>query len=203
MAAEHLKKQEKSIGELLTGAGLITKEMLEDALKEQQASGEPLGKILIRKNLVTEQDIVAVLKGMLVVVFEVNSELFGIEIIYTREILKDKKITPLPSMPAHISGVITVRNAVMPVVDLRKKIFGKAAEAGAESKIIVVETKGVSSGALVEKVIAVRNFQSKQVEYNSTMNRDLLKEFCGGIIKDDGTLITLIKPDFVIEGRKK
>lgn len=197
MAAEYLKKQEKSIGELLTGAGLITREMLEEALKEQQHSGEPLGRILVRKKLVTEQDIVAVLKGMLVAVFEINSELFGIEIVYTREILKDKKITPLPSMASHIRGVITVRNTVMPVVDLKVKIFGKKCEEGAEAKIIIVENKGVSYGALVDKVISVRNFLPKQVEYNSTMNRDLVKEFCGGIIKDSGGLITLIKPDFV------
>lgn len=203
MAPENFKRQEKTLGELLTDAGLITKEVLEEALEEQQKTGEPLGKVLIRKNAVAEEDIVAILKGMLVVVFGINEEMFGIEIVYTREILKDRKITSLPAMPHYIRGVITLRNMVVPVVDLRKKIFGKKSPDNTESKIIIVEAGGKTAGALVEKVIAVRNFQSKEVEYSSAINKELLKDYHSGIIKDAGSLITLIKPDFVVEGSKK
>ena len=203
MAPENFKRQEKSLGELLTDAGLITKEVLEEALEEQQQTGEPLGKILIRKNAVTEEDIVAILKGMLVVVFGINNEMFGLEIVYTREILKEKKITSLPSMPAYVRGVITLRDMVVPVIDLRKKIFGERSEDNQESKIIIVETNGKTAGALVERVVAVRNFQSKEVEYSSAINKELVKDYHSGIIKDSGSLITLIKPGFVTEGRKK
>ena len=68
---EMIKKQHKSLGTLLLQAEYIKKEQLEDALREQADTGEPLGKILVRKGAIREQQIMEVLKGMLVIVFQV------------------------------------------------------------------------------------------------------------------------------------
>lgn len=47
----------KKLGELLMEEGLVDKEKLEDALKQQQGSGEMLGEVLVRLGHVTERDI--------------------------------------------------------------------------------------------------------------------------------------------------
>src|SRR5450759_1513539 len=120
------KGQDKSLGELLIQAGYLTKEQLNEALKEQRTleSQEPLGKILVRMHLVREENIINVLKGLLVVVVEINKELFGMEIVFSREIIKYRNITRLPNMPLHILGMISIRNEVIPVISISRRIFG-------------------------------------------------------------------------------
>src|SRR5512147_142411 len=120
-----MKKQEKSIGELLIHAGFLTQDRLMEALEDQKQSGEPIGKILKRKGYVKEEDIIAVLKGALVLVFKIAGEAFAVEIVYSREILKPMKITPIHAVPDYMLGIISIRGQVIPVISLRRRIFGK------------------------------------------------------------------------------
>jgi purine-binding chemotaxis protein CheW len=58
-----------------------------------------------------------------IVTFQVGQEEFGLDIGVITEALRPLKITPLPHMPRFIEGVINLRGAIIPVVDLRKR-FG-------------------------------------------------------------------------------
>jgi purine-binding chemotaxis protein CheW len=200
---EIIKKQNKSLGELLIHAGKVTKEQLEEALAEQKTTGEPLGKVLVRKAYLKEEDIMEVLKGMLVVVFEVNKEKFGLEIVYSREILNNKKITPLPVMPGHILGMISVRNQVVPVISLNRMIFNAAETQTEETKIIIIEHRDAAVGVMVDKILAVKNFGAGEFE---NLRRSMIaeeKKYIAGIIKDKGEIITLLKAEYFFAGKSK
>ncbi len=198
---ELYKKQDKSLGELLIQAGFITNEQLKECLLEQHSTGEPLGKILISKHYVREENIINVLKGMLVVVVEVNNEKFGIEIIYAREIIKYKKISALPNLPDYILGMMSLREDVIPVVSLNKKIFNREDAITENSKIIIIDGKKDLMGVLVDEVINVKNYQSSDfaniTKYTFTIDR----KYIAGLIKDGDGVITLIKPEILFEGR--
>ena len=200
---EIIKKQNKSLGELLLRAGKVTKEQLEEALADQKTTGEPLGKVLVRKAYLKEEDIMEVLKGMLVVVFEVNKEKFGLEIVYSREILNNRKITPLPVMPWHILGMISVRDHVIPVISLNRMIFGAAETQTEETKIIIMEHRDDAVGIMVDRILAVRNFGAGEFE---DMRRSMIseeKKYIAGIIKDKGEIITLLKAEHFFAGKEK
>lgn len=191
------KQQEKSLGQLLIQAGLITKEQLIEALREQGDTGEPVGKILVKKRYVREEDIVNVLKGMLVVVFELNREKFAIEVIYSKEILIYRKITPIPTSPKHIAGIINIRETVVPVVSLNMMIFNKADQYTEDTRIIVLEVKGQLVGVLVDNMLQVKNFDTVNFEDISKYSFAIDRKYIGGIIKDGTDIITLIKPEIL------
>jgi len=200
---EIIKKQNKSLGELLLHAGRVTKEQLDEALAEQKTTGEPLGKLLVRKAYVRDEDIMEVLKGMLVVVFEVNGEKFGLEIVYSREILNNRRITPLPVMPPHILGVISVRENVIPVISLTRMIFNAAQAQTDGTKIIIIESSNDAIGVMVDRILAVKNFGSGEFE---DMRRSMIseeKKYIAGIIKDKGEIITLLKAGYFFAGKGK
>lgn len=200
---EIMKKQNKSLGELLVHAGKVTKEQLEEALGEQKTTGEPLGKVLVRKLYVKEEDIMEVLKGMLVVVFEVNKEKFGIEIVFSREILNNRKITPLPAMPPHILGMLSVRNQVIPVISLNRMIFKIDGTRTDETKVIIVEHRDSAVGLMVDRILAVKNFGSEEFEdlRHSMISEE--KKYMAGIIKDKGEIITLLKAEHFFTVKEK
>jgi purine-binding chemotaxis protein CheW len=193
------KQQEKSLGETLKQAGLITKEQLEAALAEQKNSSkfEPLGKILVRKQFVKEEDIINALKGLLVVIFEINREKFGIEIIFTKEIIKYKKIIPLPNVPDYIKGIISIRDEVITVASLNKRIFGKEDEITEETRIIIIEFQEKNIGIIVDRVVSVENFENSSFENINKGTLEAKQSYISGIIKDKEAIITLIKPGFM------
>ena len=195
------KGQDKSLGELLIQAGYLTKEQLNEALKEQRKlePQEPLGKILVRMRFVREENIIAVLKGLLVVVVEINKELFGMEIVFSREIIKYRNITRLPNMPDHILGMISLRDEVIPVLSISRRIFGVEDPITDETRIMVIEFKENIMGFMVDKVMSVRNFQSSSFASITEYSLNMDKKYISGLIKDEGEVITLIKPDIFFE----
>jgi purine-binding chemotaxis protein CheW len=198
---ETIKGQDKSIGSLLVQANYLTREQLDEALKKQLDEGsiEPIGKLLVRMHYVKEENIISVLKGILVVVVELNGERFGMEIVYSREIVKCSKITKLPNMPRHILGMMSLRDEVIPVISLSKKIFGASETLTDESRVIIVEQRQNIAGFLVDRVLAVKNFQASSFANITKYTFAVDKKFIAGLLKDGEAVITLIKPEILFE----
>jgi purine-binding chemotaxis protein CheW len=57
--------------------------------------------------------------------FYAGGKLYGVNILMTREILRDSIIEPIPNAPAFIDGSVRIRGEVIPVVNLKKRL-GKA-----------------------------------------------------------------------------
>ena len=60
-----------------------------------------------------------------VLVFVLGSEEYGVDILKVQEIRGYEKVTPIPSAPEYLKGVVNLRGIIVPVIDLRLK-FGMA-----------------------------------------------------------------------------
>lgn len=60
-----LKGEKRKLGEILVEAGLVSKAQIEDALRTQKESGERLGKVLVRLNLISEEALISFLGDQL------------------------------------------------------------------------------------------------------------------------------------------
>jgi chemotaxis signal transduction protein len=65
--------------------------------------------------------------GISLVIFELGSENYGVDIAAVEGIIKMQEITRLPHAPSFVEGITNLRGAVVPVVDLRKR-FGLTAQ---------------------------------------------------------------------------
>jgi len=192
-----IKQQDKSLGELLIAAGYITQEQLSEALLDQKQSGDPIGKILIRKGFTDEKHVLEMLKGMLVSVFEVNGEFFGSEVVFVKEIIKPKKITPLPNIPRHFMGVISLRDMVIPVISMNRMLFGRDDVETEDTRIVILEAGTNTVGLIADRVLYVRNYNARDFENMAKNNLNIDKKYIAGIIRDKDGLITLLKPEFL------
>ncbi len=87
--------------------------------------------------------------------FEVNRSHFAIDLRRVREILRPLKITPLPSAPVHLEGLIHLRGAVVPVVDLRKRLGNPTPTGGPLDRLVVACIGRREVGFLVDRVSGV------------------------------------------------
>lgn len=100
--------------------------------------------------------------------FTLGNELFAIGILHIKEIIEYGTPTPVPLMPAFIHGVINLRGAVVPVIDLSVR-FGKArSDIGRRTCIIILEMEleghNQDIGVIVDAVSAVLDIPASEIE---------------------------------------
>lgn len=86
---------------------------------------------------------------------ELRGQLYGVDVHQVREIVRGQEITPLPKAPELIEGVIDLRGAVIPVVDLGRALGGAALDGSPGERIAVLEVDGLRFGLRVQAAVDV------------------------------------------------
>jgi purine-binding chemotaxis protein CheW len=96
--------------------------------------------------------------------FEVGSQLYAIDVVQVREVVRWQAPTPLPRAPALIDGVVDLRGAVIPVVDLGIVLRGVATRAGGDARIAIVEVDGLVMGLVVDAAVEVLEVEAAALD---------------------------------------
>jgi purine-binding chemotaxis protein CheW len=88
--------------------------------------------------------------------FEVQGNTYALDVSSVREVVRWQAVTPLPRAPTLIQGVVDLRGAVIPIVDLAEVLRGEASLPGDATRIAVVEVDGLVLGLVVDAVLDVR-----------------------------------------------
>jgi purine-binding chemotaxis protein CheW len=103
-------------------------------------------------------------KERAILTFTVGGEVYGIEIVSIREIIKPREITEVPRAPRFLLGILTVRGLVMPIIDLRLRLKLEARALTTRARILVVVHKNDRYGVLVDEVRDVVRFGDAAIE---------------------------------------
>src|SRR6187399_2690041 len=95
----------------------------------------------------------AALAGGQFLTFQLGPEMFGLEILRVQEIKGYSPVTPIPNAPPHVKGVMNLRGAVVPILDMRCK-FGMAEAAYTKFTVIIVVTVGAKVIGLVVDAVS-------------------------------------------------
>jgi purine-binding chemotaxis protein CheW len=87
--------------------------------------------------------------------FEVGGRIFALDVGYVREVVRWQPVTPLPKAPELIEGVIDLRGAVVPVIDLGRALLGAPVSEGPNARIAVSEVDGLVLGLAVDAAVEV------------------------------------------------
>lgn len=133
--------------------------------------------------------------------FQLDSEVFGLEIGRVREVLDFTSVTRVPQTPEFMRGVINLRGSVVPVMDLRLKFGMAQAESTVNTCIIIteVEIEGEITvlGALADSVQEVLELEPDQIEPAPKMGTELPTDFIKGMGKREEQFVILLNIDKV------
>lgn len=118
-----------------------------------------------------------------IVIFELSSEYFGVDIAAVQSIIKIQPITKLPHTPEFVEGVTNLRGKVLPVIDLRKRFGVVAREMDRNSRIIVVSFDQNEVGMIVDEVSEVVTVPAGSVEAAPAIATTIDSTFIKGIAK--------------------
>lgn len=135
--------------------------------------------------------------------FMLGQDMFAIGILAVREILEYAGVTPVPQMPACISGVINLRGTAVPVLDLARRLERAPSPIGKRTCIIVVEVDGGGEGAfvigiLVDAVNAVLDIPPSEIEPAPSFGAQVRAEMLQGIGKVHGRFVLLLDVRHVV-----
>lgn len=96
--------------------------------------------------------------------FEVSGRIYALDVGYVREVVRYQPVTPLPKAPALIEGVIDLRGAVVPVVDLGRALTGTPVSVGDRTRIAITEVEGLVLGLAVDAAVEVLRVDASAME---------------------------------------
>ncbi len=119
--------------------------------------------------------------------FRMNSETYAIDVTNVQIILELSRITKIPKTPDYFLGIIDLRGAVLPVIDLRVKLGMKTFDNTINTCILVLEIgidkKTINLGVLVDAVEEVIEITHDQVQVPPEIGNSFSSEFLEGLYK--------------------
>lgn len=133
-------------------------------------------------------------ESMQLVGFAIGRELFGVDILKVREIIRDASITSIPNSPEFVEGVINLRGNIIPVIDLRKRLnLLEQAESGEKIWILILEIDGRVAGFRVDSVTKVLKILIRSIEPPpEIVTAGLESQYIDGVCDIDGRLLILL-----------
>lgn len=134
--------------------------------------------------------------------FMLGGEMFAIGILGIKEILEYGQLTSVPMMPNFVRGVINLRGAVVPVVDLSARFGRHNAEVTRRSCIVIIEANGQGDtqdiGLLVDAVSAVLEIAHSEIEPAPSFGAKVRADFISGMAKVNGTFVIVLDVERVL-----
>ncbi|NMA01231.1 MAG: purine-binding chemotaxis protein CheW [Clostridia bacterium] len=128
-----------------------------------------------------------------IVLFGLNNEDYGLDINKVQEIVRYQEVKKLPETIDYILGVINLRDKIIPIIDLKYKLYQQVSEITEDTRIIVVKIAETLAGVIADNVYEVLLIPEENIEDAPR----ILGHSVGiaGIGKLEDRLITLLELD--------
>ncbi len=128
--------------------------------------------------------------------FQLGGEMFAVGILNVKEIIEYGHLTEIPMMPAFIRGVINLRGAVVPVIDLAARFGGKTTQVARRTCIVILEVidQDLRSdiGIMVDAVSEVLEIPAAEIEPPPSFGARIRADFISGMGKVAGKFVIIL-----------
>ena len=137
------------------------------------------------------------------VVFHLDNEEYGVDIMKVNVIEKYQEIVQVPNSPEYVEGIINLRGEILPIFNLRKKFGLKEKLVDENTKIIVVFLGQMKVGFIVDSVSQIINIDDTQTEAAPRIVTGVSRRYIQSVAKVDERMIVLLDVDLMLEDEEK
>jgi purine-binding chemotaxis protein CheW len=131
--------------------------------------------------------------------FWLGEEMFALDIRSVREIIQYAPMTRVPLMPSFVRGVINLRGAVVPVIDLHARFGRPAATVGKKTCVVIFDSlrdgERTELGLMVDAVSEVVDLADDAIEPPPNFGTSVRRDFIRAIGKRGDRFVVLLEPD--------
>ena len=129
------------------------------------------------------------------VTFQLGDELYGVNIMDVKEIVRLQNVRVIPNAPYYVEGIINLRGEIIPIIDLHKRFRIKAIEKEEmdfEGGFIILKIDNNKIGIIIDKVARVVVVKAEDVKEPPQMLTGIGSEYIEGVIRQDDIYLIML-----------
>ena len=130
------------------------------------------------------------------VTFQLGEELYGINIMDVKEIVRVQAIRAIPNAPTYVEGIFNLRSEIIPIINLHKRFHLRKAAASEDDELlsgfIILDIDGMKLGVIIDRVSRVVTIEREEIQPPPQMVSGIGAEYIIGVVRQEkGYLIIL------------
>ena len=130
------------------------------------------------------------------VTFQLGEELYGINIMDVKEIVRVQAIRAIPNAPVYVEGIFNLRSEIIPIINLHKRFHLKRGVTTEEDELlsgfIIIDVDGMKLGVIIDRISRVVTIEKEDIQPPPQMLTGIGAEYIQGVIRqEEGYLILL------------
>lgn len=143
------------------------------------------------------------MKDLRLITFRVGPETFVLDIMAVRQIITYSGSTTVPTAPDFVEGIIVLRNEVIPIIDLRDRLYPQLTERAEQPLVLITHTSAGMIGLKVDEVRRIVNVSADTLLPPPALVRGIRGELLIAVIKQGDEIYLLIDLENILtEGEK-
>ncbi len=126
------------------------------------------------------------------VTFNLEREVYGVNVMQVQEVLRKVEVAPIPGAPHYITGIINLRGNVVSVINARSCFGLPSIDTTSSARIVVVEVQDQVIGILVDEVSEVIDIDFSEITTTPSIGNQETSRYIDGVINKGDELLILI-----------
>lgn len=143
------------------------------------------------------------MKDLRLITFRVGPETFVLDIMAVRQIIPYTGSTSVPTAPDFVEGIIVLRNEVIPIVDLRDRLYPHLTERAEQPLVLITHSSAGMIGLKVDEVRRIVNVSSDALLPPPPLVRGIRGELLIAVIKQGDEIYLLIDLENLLTSGEK
>lgn len=144
-----------------------------------------------------------VVRDLRLIAFRVGSETFVLDIMSVRQIIPYSGSTPVPTAPKFVEGIIVLRSEVIPIVDLRDRLYPHGVQKSDQPLVLITTTSAGTIGVKVDEVRRIITVPSDALLAPPPLTRGIRGELLVAVIPQAEEIFLLIDIENVLTTEEK
>ena len=143
------------------------------------------------------------------VTFQLGDELYGVDIMDVKEIVKIQNVRPIPNAPFYVEGIINLRGEVIPIINLHKRFYIKKMAKASDDEIgedeggfIILDIEGNKIGIIIDKVSRVVTVNQSDVQEPPQMMGGIGSEYISGVVREEDSYLIILNTQKLFESKE-
>ena len=130
------------------------------------------------------------------VTFQLGEELYGINIMDVKEIVRVQDIRSIPNAPTYVEGIFNLRSEIIPIINLHKRFHLKKLLNSEEDELlsgfVILDIDGMKLGIIIDRISRVVAIKKEEIQPPPQMLTGIGAEYIQGVVRQEsGYLIIL------------
>lgn len=131
------------------------------------------------------------------VTFQLGGEIYGVDIMDVKEIVKITAVRPIPNAPYYVEGIFTLRSEIIPVVNLHKRFQLKKVNVADELSedeggFVILNIDGNEIGIIIDRVARVVTINTSEIQPPPQMISGIGTEYIHGVIRKENDYLIML-----------